>query len=193
MDSDEILREQLLALLHGGNAHLSFEDAVAEFPLGAINARPPQVSYTPWHLLEHLRIAQWDILEFVRDPKHISPPWPVGYWPAQDKEADETQWLDTINRFREDLSGLEGLVKDKSVQLERADPARPRVYNLARSPTRRRPQRLSHRRICDIEANHGDVARQESLGLACTTALSSSERVISGRRGKWSVSGRFLI
>jgi hypothetical protein len=125
MDPDEVLREQLLALLRGGNAHQPFNDAVADFPLEAINTRPPNVTYTPWHLLEHLRIAQWDILEFVRDPKHISPAWPEGYWPAQDAQADEMMWHDTIIRFREDLSGLEQLVKDKSIQLTAPIPHAP--------------------------------------------------------------------
>ncbi len=62
--------------------HLPFEEAVADFPDEAINTRPPNVPYTPWHLLEHLRITQWDILEYVRKPGHLSPDWPAGYWRA---------------------------------------------------------------------------------------------------------------
>jgi hypothetical protein len=62
------MREQLLALLLGGNAHMGFEQAVAGFPTKHFNSRPPNVPYSPWHLIEHMRIAQWDILEFVRDP-----------------------------------------------------------------------------------------------------------------------------
>ena len=109
-NQDQTLREQLLALLRGGNAHMSFDDAVANFPLAHINTKPPQISYTPWHLLEHLRIAQWDILEFVRDPNHVSPEWPVGYWPRPDQQADAAQWQQTIDQFRIDLKAMEMLV-----------------------------------------------------------------------------------
>ena len=65
MTSDQVVREQLLALLIGGNAHMSFEQAVAEFPAQHFNSQPANISYSPWHILEHLRIALWDILEFI--------------------------------------------------------------------------------------------------------------------------------
>lgn len=87
-EQERVLREHLLALLEEGNAHMTFEDAVADFPRHAMNTNPPQVPYTPWHILEHLRITQWDILEFIRNPKHISPDWPEGYWPPRDARAD---------------------------------------------------------------------------------------------------------
>ena len=76
---DTALREQLLHLLRGGNAHLSFDEAVADFPMDAINRRPPNVPYTPWHLLEHLRLAQWDILDFIRNPQYQELKWPDDY------------------------------------------------------------------------------------------------------------------
>jgi hypothetical protein len=109
---DKVLREQLLALLRGGNAHLGFDDAIANFPPEHINSKPPNVSYTPWHLLEHIRIAQRDILEFVRNPKHVSPQWPEGYWPVPDEQADEARWQQTIDEFKADLQAVEELVKD---------------------------------------------------------------------------------
>ena len=112
MSTDKVMREQLLALLRGGNAHLGFDDAVANFPPEHINTKPPNVSYTPWHLLEHIRIAQWDILEFVRNPDHVSPSWPEGYWPAPDEQADQARWQQTINEFRADLKAIENLVTD---------------------------------------------------------------------------------
>lgn len=117
MDADKVVREQLLYLLRGGNAHLTFDQAVAEFPLECINVQPPNVSYTPWHLLEHIRIAQWDILEFVRDPNHVSPPWPDGYWPALDEEGDEAQWGQTLSDFRTDLRALQELVENLNTDL----------------------------------------------------------------------------
>jgi hypothetical protein len=82
-----------------------------------INSLPPKVSYTPWHLLEHIRIAQWDILEFTRDPNHVSPQWPEGYWPQPDEQADEVKWEKTIRVFRADLRALQDMVEDSSTDL----------------------------------------------------------------------------
>ena len=112
MNTDKIIREQLLGLLNAGNAHMSFGDAVSGFPLKEINRRLPNASYTVWHLLEHIRIAQWDILEFVRNPHHISPEFPAGYWPGEDRMATASPWKKTIKGFLEDLKAVEKLVKD---------------------------------------------------------------------------------
>ena len=112
MSADTVMREQLLALLRGGNAHLGFEQAVADFPLEHINTKPPHVPYTFWQLLEHIRIAQWDILEFVRNPDHVSPAWPAGYWPAPQEQVDAPRWQKTLADFRADLQALETLVMD---------------------------------------------------------------------------------
>lgn len=114
---DQVVRKQLLHLLRGGNAHMSFDQAVADFPVQAINRQPPNVSYTPWHLIEHLRIAQWDILEFIRNPDHISPDWPKGYWPQPDLEADSTLWEKSIQSFQADLNTLQDLVTDTNIDL----------------------------------------------------------------------------
>jgi hypothetical protein len=112
MNADKVIRDQLLALLRAGNAHMSFSDAVSGFPLKEINRRLPNASYTVWHLLEHTRIAQWDILEFVRNPRHISPEFPAGYWPREDRMATASQWKKTIKGFLNDLKAVEKLVKD---------------------------------------------------------------------------------
>ena len=112
MNTDKIIREQLLGLLNAGNAHMSFSDAVSGFPLKEINRRLPNASYTVWHLLEHIRITQWDILEFVRNPRHISPEFPAGYWPREDRMATASQWKKTIKGFLDDLKAVEKLVKD---------------------------------------------------------------------------------
>jgi DinB family protein len=117
MRLDDVVREQLLALLRGGNAHMPFEEAVAGFPLERINDPPPNVPYTPWHLLEHLRIAQWDILEFIRNPAHVSPPWPEGYWSPPSARAHAQTWADTIAAFQADLRALEELVADPTTDL----------------------------------------------------------------------------
>lgn len=117
MSTDQVVREQLLFLLDGGNAHMTFDQVVADFPMEAINSRPPKVDYTPWHLLEHIRIAQWDILEFSRNPDHVSPKWPAGYWPNGDAQANEAQWQATINSFRGDLKALQDMARDPATDL----------------------------------------------------------------------------
>ncbi len=117
MDADSTLREQLLHLLRGGNAHMDFDHAVADFPIEYVNYRPPHVDYTPWHLLEHMRIAQWDILEFVRNPAHVSPPWPDGYWPSLEEQADAAKWDQTIRAFHADRGALEAMIMDPAVEL----------------------------------------------------------------------------
>jgi hypothetical protein len=109
---DKIIREQLLALLEGGNAHMGFADAVSGFPLKEINRRLPNASYTVWHLLEHMRIAQWDILEFVRNPDHVSPEFPTGYWPRPGEVATAAQWKKTIREFSADLAAVKDLLKN---------------------------------------------------------------------------------
>jgi len=120
-----VLREQLLHLLRGGNAHMSFDEAVADFPMRFINARPPNVPYTPWHLIEHLRIAQWDILEFVRNPAHVSPDWPEGHWPPREAQADRQTWDNTIAAFREDLQAVQDMAADPAIDLFAAIPHAP--------------------------------------------------------------------
>ena len=117
VNADQVVREQLSALLQGGNAHLDFDRAVADFPLDQINVRGPEVPYTFWHLLEHLRIAQWDILEFIRNPEHRSPTWPKGYWPEPDALANAEQWRSTIEQFRDGLHILQSLATDPDTNL----------------------------------------------------------------------------
>jgi hypothetical protein len=131
MSTDKVLREQLLALLRSRNAHMGLEEAVADFPLEHINTRPPNVSYTPWHLLEHLRITQWDILEFVINPDHVSPSWPVGYWPHPDEQADPARWQKTIESFRADLKAVEKIVQDPKTDFF-SDIPHAKGYNILR-------------------------------------------------------------
>ena len=117
MNPDKVLREQLLFLLRGGNAHMSFDQAVAGFPPEYVNGQPPNVSYSFWQLLEHMRIAQWDILEFTCNPEHVSPQWPEGYWPRAGEKANEIKWEKTIGDFRVDLRALQDMVGDPGTDL----------------------------------------------------------------------------
>ena len=106
------LREHLLWLLRGGHAHIGFEDAVADFPADLRGLMPVGIPHTPWRLLEHMRIAQWDILEFSRRRDHVSPEFPTGYWPTQDVPPDNEAWDDSIAAFQKDAGEFQSLVED---------------------------------------------------------------------------------
>ena len=116
-ESTAPIREEMVFLLTRGNAHMGFEDAVADFPEEAMNTPFPNGTYTPWHLLEHMRLTQWDILEFSRDAKHKSPDWPGGYWPTKAAPPDEKAWDKSVRAFRRDLNALSALVADESTDL----------------------------------------------------------------------------
>jgi hypothetical protein len=115
--SDQLLRDHLLYLLKGGGAHIGFDDALAEWPLQQTGTKVANFPHTAWMLLEHMRLAQWDILEFTRNPKHVSQAWPEGYWPASEAPADETAWSASVAAFKNDLRTMERLVANNKVDL----------------------------------------------------------------------------
>ncbi len=117
MNTDKVMRKELLALLQGGNAHMTFDNAVSGFPMEDINRKVPHGNYTVWHLLDHMRIVQWDILEFVRNPRHVSPEFPGGYWPGSDEEAARAEWEKSVEAFRRDLSAVQRIVEDPRTDL----------------------------------------------------------------------------
>jgi DinB superfamily len=116
MDTNKELRQHLIYLLQGGGAHVKFEDVVANFPAKLRGQKPANLPHSVWMLLEHLRIAQWDILQFSRNRKHKSPDWPSGYWPASSAPAG-SQWNASIKQFRTDLKAMQGLVKNPKTDL----------------------------------------------------------------------------
>jgi hypothetical protein len=117
IDKDASLREQLVKLLTGAQAHVDFETAVANFPRELQGRKPRDAPHSPWQLLEHLRIAQWDILEFSRNPSHVSPKWPEGYWPTDEAPAEEGSWEQSLAAFRSDLEAFRKLVEDPATDL----------------------------------------------------------------------------
>ena len=117
MNTDTSLRQHLIELLDGGHAHLNFEKAIAGLPVKLRGARPPGLPHTPWRLVEHMRIAQWDILRFSVDPKHVSPEFPDGYWPAGDAPPDAKAWDRSVAEFRSDLQTLKDLVSNSDTDL----------------------------------------------------------------------------
>jgi hypothetical protein len=117
MKNDASLREHLLNLLSGGNAHATFDQAAKNLPIALRGKKPDGAEHSPWQILEHLRIAQWDILEFSRNPNHKSPEFPAGYWPATETPPDEKAWDRSIQAFRDDLRAMCDLVADESIDL----------------------------------------------------------------------------
>jgi hypothetical protein len=111
------LREHLLYLLNGGGAHARFDDVVKNLPENLRGAKPNGLPHTPWMLLEHLRLAQWDILEFCRNSKYTAPEWPVGYWPKTEAPPSAAAWNKSIQQFRKDLRAMQDLVGNPKTDL----------------------------------------------------------------------------
>lgn len=131
MTNDQELRKQLVALLRGGQAYMPFDHAVANFPMAHINSKPPTVPYSFWHLLEHLRFAQKDILDYIQDPAYHEPTWPDDYWPAQEATTDAAGWQRTLDQFRDDLNALVAIINDPATDLTAPLPHAPQ-HNILR-------------------------------------------------------------
>ncbi|MES1241898.1 MAG: DinB family protein [Acidobacteriota bacterium] len=115
--SDQSLRDHLLELLRGGSAHLRFDEAIEGLPAALRGARAQDLPHTPWQLLEHLRIAQWDILDFSRNPDYEHRKWPDDYWPETAAPPDDQAWDRSVGQFRRDLKAMEDLVADPQTDL----------------------------------------------------------------------------
>lgn len=116
-EQDDSIRKHVLYLLRGGGAHQSLDDLIRSFPADLCGRRIEGLPYTPWQVLEHMRLAQWDILEFSRDADHVSPEFPKGYWPKPDEPGSRALWEQTVEQFRSDLHEMEALVEDPSTDL----------------------------------------------------------------------------
>jgi hypothetical protein len=115
--TDGAVRAHLLWLLRGGHAHVYFNRALAGVPPKVRGARPAGLPYSPWMLVEHMRIAQWDILEFSRNPRYVSPKWPEGYWPKIAAPPSAGAWAASVTALRRDLNDMMRLVKDPRTDL----------------------------------------------------------------------------
>ena len=124
-DDSAALRRDLDRLLRGVDARMTFEEAVAGFPDDAINRLPPNVAYTPWHLLEHLRLTQLDIVEYVRVEGYVEKAWPDEYWPEPTSTATREEFDETIRLFLADLAELRALVRNPSRDLFAVLPGTP--------------------------------------------------------------------
>ena len=117
MEKQKPLQDHLVALLKGGQAHLDFESVVRDWPVKLQGARPEGAAHSAWGILEHLRIAQWDILEFTRNPKHVSPDFPAGYWPSTPAPQDDDAWKKSIRSFRRDQRAMMRLVSNNRLDV----------------------------------------------------------------------------
>jgi DinB superfamily len=115
--NDAELREHLVKLLTEGQAHATFDDAVKGLDPELYGQVPKGAEHSPWQLLEHLRIAQWDIVEFSRNEKHDSPKWPEGYWPKEKAPADGKAWDKSVSAFKHDLKEMVELIRDEKTDL----------------------------------------------------------------------------
>ena len=115
--SDAALREHVVNLLTGGHAHATFEQAVKGLPAELRGKVAKGAEHSPWQLLEHLRLAQWDILDFSRNPKYQALKWPDDYWPKEKAPADEKAWDKSVRAFKKDLKAMVALVEDEKTDL----------------------------------------------------------------------------
>lgn len=115
--NESILRNQLVAQLEGGQAYLSVVKIFEGFPSEQVGVRIDGIRHTPWELLEHLRIAQWDILFFTLDPKHVTPPWPEEHWPTAAKPDSSEDWSASVSVFLSELDQVKALARDPKIPL----------------------------------------------------------------------------
>lgn len=114
---DQPLRKQLVSLMTEANAHATFDQAIENLPVKLRGQRPEGVPHSPWELLEHLRLAQWDILDFSRNPKYEEKKWPEDYWPISPGPPSAAAWDESIAAFHRDLKEMCDLVEDSSTDL----------------------------------------------------------------------------
>jgi len=116
-DTNAALREQLVALLKSGHAHQDTDSALDDVPAAVRGKRPAGAPHSPWELLEHMRLAQWDIFKYSIDPKHVSPKFPEGYWPASPEPPTESAWDESVASFRADRDAFSAWILDESTDL----------------------------------------------------------------------------
>jgi hypothetical protein len=119
---DRELRHQLASLLESGHTHMAFAEAVEKFPESAVNSRLPNVPYSFWHLVEHLRLTQKDMLDYMTSKSYREPRWPEGYWPGKDVRVTPKQWRQSLVQFQKDLKAMIALVRDPARDLFGAVP-----------------------------------------------------------------------
>jgi len=117
-DRNSILISELKKLLRGGGAHVGLKDAVADLSFNSLGEKPHNLPYSIWQLTEHIRIAQWDMLEFSKNGDHKSPRWPEQYWPEESAPEDEKMWKTTLKQIDDDLQEFLSLLDNEDLYIE---------------------------------------------------------------------------
>ena len=117
MSKQKTLPEHVVEVLKGGQAHVDFDGALKNWPANLQGKTPKGAAHSGWQLLEHMRIAQWDILQFTRNPKHVSPEFPAGYWPKTQAPPDKHAWKKSVEAFRADLKAMIEIVENETTDL----------------------------------------------------------------------------
>jgi len=120
--SHAVLIAHLRELLRGGSAHTTFADAVKGFPVERAGVRPEGLPYSAWELVEHIRLAQNDVLRFSQEPDYVSPEFPAGYWPSSPAPRNEAEWNQSVKAIHDDLAAFERLLDRRADQLEKPFP-----------------------------------------------------------------------
>ncbi|RNL53212.1 DinB family protein [Pedobacter jejuensis] len=118
MENNELLISELKTLLNGGGAHVGLKDAIEGLPFNLLGEKPFKLPYSIWQLVEHIRIAQWDMLEFSKDGNHKSPKWPDEYWPKASEPKDEQEWHNCLIQIDEDLEAFLELIESSDLYQE---------------------------------------------------------------------------
>lgn len=114
---DDILRNHLSQLLHGGDAHVDFAAAVKDFPVSFYGVRPPNLPHSAWEILEHIRFTLHDLLEFSTNPDYLEPEWPRDYWPAAPTPPSNAAWRQSVKAIEEDLKAFQALIENRESNL----------------------------------------------------------------------------
>jgi hypothetical protein len=122
MANDTAIRENLIWLLEGGHAHAKFDEVIGGFPSERASIRPKGASHSAWEILEHMRIAQNDILRFSLSGDYVSPDWPEGYWPAGPAPEHKDSWSQSVRDFQKNLAEFVSLIRDPAGDLYKKFP-----------------------------------------------------------------------
>lgn len=120
--NDDVVRKQLVAQLETGQAYIKIGEAICEFPRELAGERIDGIAHTAWEILEHMRIAQWDILRFTIDPDHVTPPWPDEHWPPTSAPADTSEWERSLGVFFAELKQVKELARNPEIDLYQVIP-----------------------------------------------------------------------
>ncbi len=117
MDKNNLLRKELISYLERPHTHALLNDAIKNFPEKLINKKPPNIPYSFWQMLEHIRISQWDMIDFIQNPNYKELQWPKEYWPDENEKATKKMWDDCVKKFENDIITLRKIIENPETDL----------------------------------------------------------------------------